>query len=229
MSTLHRRPSAPWTRLFCLLAAFLLVGCLQNAIVSASPTQLIGRQDNSNGSSPGTPENEEGSSPAPLEDKYPKLDECREKCSVAKDKSLFYSQVGKFEDIPTDFAKEDDLTLVRESYPPGFTDKIEGSTGYLRFAKDFSKAFAEKTSGIAYVLLPTDGTSLKEGKTWSKIEYPALTDEDGECTRILKVDPDDFKKRCILWDRDGNEDDDDTYSKCKEANGPVPPGKSSGT
>ncbi len=51
--------------------------------------------------------------PAPLEDKYPLLPECRDKCKVDKDKSLFYSQVGKFQDKPTDFAKKESLTLVR--------------------------------------------------------------------------------------------------------------------
>lgn len=121
MSTIQRRQSALWTRLLCLLAAFFLLGCLQSAVVSASPTRLVIRQDgDSLPDDPGDvdPIQITGSpfDPAPLEDKedkYPRLDECREKCSVAKDKSVFYSQVGKHEDKPADFASKEGLVMVR--------------------------------------------------------------------------------------------------------------------
>ncbi|KAL8856630.1 MAG: hypothetical protein Q9178_006786 [Gyalolechia marmorata] len=231
MTLVQRRSSALWARLAYILAAFVLVGCLQSAVVSASPTRLLSRQNDE--ILPNDPQDTDdiGSSgspfdPAPLEDKYPLLPECRDKCKVDKDKSLFYSQVGKFQDKPTDFAKQEGLTLVREAYPAGFTDKRPDSTAYTKFAERFSIAFSEKTSGIAHVLLPTDGTSV-DNRVWGRIEYGNLTRSGGECTRIIKVDPEDFSKRCILWDREGNYDDDN-YSRCGLQNQPVPPPPSKG-
>ncbi|KAL8762173.1 MAG: hypothetical protein Q9184_001770 [Pyrenodesmia sp. 2 TL-2023] len=154
--------------------------------------------------------------PASLDNKYPDLAKCREKCNVGKDKSLFYSRVGKWQDKPTDFAKQEGLTLVREAYPSGFTEKNSHYTGFTGFAKRFSQAFAEKTSGVAWALLPTNSTDITK-HVWAKIERPALEVANGACTRIIKVDPDDFSKRYILWDRDGKNSDDVSLE-----NGPVP-------
>ncbi|KAL9013712.1 MAG: hypothetical protein Q9173_001593 [Seirophora scorigena] len=127
----QRRSSTPWTRLAYFLAAFVLVGCLHSAVVSASPTRIIGRQDDEVLPNDDQGTDNVGSSGAPfdavvpLEDKYPTFKECQEKCSVAKDKSLFFSQVGKFEDRPTDFAGQESLILVR-----GYTKFADGEDNY---------------------------------------------------------------------------------------------------
>ena len=236
MFSKHERSSVLWTRLAYLLAVFWLVACLQSAAVTGSPTNLVARQDDDTlPDDPNDVDDPVAAGdPVPTEDKYPSLDECRNNCNVDKDKSLFYSQVGPHEEIPARFASQESLILVRgmllsmlsylvlhrpsygicvmltleitESYPAGFTDKRSDSTGYPKFAQRFSQAFSEKTSGIAHVLLPTDGTSLDK-RVWTKTEYPILTGSNGACTRIMKVDPGDFSKRCILWDRSDNYDD----------------------
>ncbi|KAL8655653.1 MAG: hypothetical protein Q9210_000763 [Variospora velana] len=56
---------------------------------------------------------------------------------------------------------------------------------------------------------------------WAKTEKPILTASGGSCTRIIKVDPDDFSKRCILWDREDNYDDS-KMARCGLENQPVP-------
>ncbi|KAL8727518.1 MAG: hypothetical protein Q9166_005989 [cf. Caloplaca sp. 2 TL-2023] len=136
--------------------------------------------------------------------------------SVPKDKSDFYSAVGEHQDKPQKFADQlPDGVLLREAYPQDFTDKKDKWTGYKKFMERASKAFAEKSSGIVHVLLPTDETDISK-KVWTKIEKPALTNS-GSVTRIVKVDPDDFKKKCVLWG-----DDADNLASCDAENGPVP-------
>ena len=150
------------------------------------------------------------------EDKYPDIDKCRQEVSVAKDKSVFYSGVGKHEEKPQKFADQlPDGVLLREAYPKGFTDKIKDSTGYKKFLERASQAFAEKSSGIVHVLLPTDGTDIGK-KVWTTTEKPAL-EGSGSVTRIVKVDPDDFTKQCVLWGQA-----DDNLAGCGAENGPIP-------
>ncbi|MCJ1425220.1 hypothetical protein MMC29_003108 [Sticta canariensis] len=208
---------------------FLLVGILHGNIVSAAPVP----QDGDPGSSVDDPEwNDDiaggggdplSTDPSTLEDKYPDLEECRSKCSVAADVSLFYSKVGKHEDKPQDFADQAGLKLV---YPSGFTDKNDKYTGYKKFATRFSQAFAEKTAGTAYVMLPTDGTTDLSNSVWVKTEKDILKADGGKCNRIVKVDPDDFSKKCVFWDRSGAKDPN--MSNCGLENGPVPDPPSAG-
>lgn len=199
----------------------LLINILHGVLVTGSPLQK--RQDD--GIEPDDPSSDvDTSSGPPLStraDDYPNLDECRGKCSVAEDKSVFYSQVGDHKDKPQKFADQlPDGVLMRESFPSGFTDKIPGYTKYKAFLERTSQAFAEKTTGVAYVLLPTDGTTDISKKVWTKIEKPELVAGNGGCTRIIKVDPDDFSSQCILWDRAGN--NDAKLAKCNLENGPIP-------
>ena len=214
-------------RLTYLIATYLVIGILHSQIVSAVPMPQEGEADSSV-DDPGWNDDISGgggdpfsTDPSTLEDKYPDLDECRSKCSVGTDHSLFYSKVGKHEDKPQDFANQNGLSLVRDAYPSGFTDKNDKYTGYKKFAIRFSTAFAEKTSGTAWAMLPTDGTTDISNSVWVKNERPVLTASGGACNRIIKVDPDDFSKRCILWDR--NNAKDDKIPNCGLENGPIPP------
>lgn len=202
-----------------LVATLLLASILHSSIISASP---IGANQQLDVTEQLDDTSEADGSFFPVQrredKKYPDLDECRQKCSIAADKSVFYSKVGKHEEKPQDFATKNGLKLVREAYPEGFTDRIPGLTQYKKFAQRFSQAYAEKTSGTAWVLLPTDGKT-EVGEVWTKYEKPFLT-SGGKCTRIVKVDPDDFSKKCVFWDKDNKEDKD--MANCNEENGPIP-------
>lgn len=208
--------STPLSRIASCRIIYLITAFLFATIVLAAP---IDPQDEPDANPEPSVIISASGGPITLEDKYPTLEKCREKCSIEADKSLFYSQVGKHEDKPQKFADENSLKLVREAYPEGFTDKNPDYTGYTKFAERFSQAFAEKTAGTAWALLPTDGTSLDK-KVWTKIEKPALTADGGKCSKIIKVDPDDFSKRCVLWERESKEDND--LPNCDKENGPVP-------
>jgi hypothetical protein len=140
--------------------------------------------------------------------------------SVAPDKSVFYSRVGKHEDKPQKFADSIQGTLLREAYPEKFTDKNDDWTGYTKFLQRASQAFAKATSGVTHVLLPTDGSTDLSKKVWIKFEKPALIADGGACNRIVKVDPDDFAKKCVLWDRNGEKDAN--LPNCGAENGPIP-------
>lgn len=202
-----------------LVATFLLASILHSSIISASPISANQQLDVTE-QLHGTPKADRSSFPVQRrdEDQYPDLDKCRGKCTIEADKSVFYSKVGKHEEKPQDFATQNSLKLVRDAYPEGFTDKKPNLTKYTAFAQRFSQAFAEKTSGTAYVLLPTDGTTAI-GKVWDTYEKPFLK-EGGKCTRIVKVDPLDFSKRCVFWDKENKEDKD--MANCKEENGAIP-------
>ena len=232
MYILRGRASSILSRSTYLVAAFLLVGILHGNIVSAAPVPQDSDPDSSvddpewNDDIPGGGGDPFSTDPSTLEDKYPDLDECRSKCSVAADVSLFYSKVGKHEDKPQKFADQAGLKLVRDTYPSGFTDKNDQYTGYKKFATRFSQAFAEKTAGTAYVMLPTDGTTDISSSVWVKTEKPKLTADGGTCNRIVKVDPDDFSKKCVFWDRSGAKDPN--MSNCGLENGPVPDPPSGG-
>ena len=157
-----------------------------------------------------------GSPFSPTVDNYPSLKDCQDKVSVAKDKSVFYSAVGKHEEKPQDFADQlPDGVLLREAYPKGFTDKNDDWTGYKKFLQRASQAFAEKSSGVVHVLLPTDGADISK-KVWTKIEKDKL-EENKDVTRIVKVDPNDFTKKCVL-----SGSADDSLKSCNEENGPIP-------
>lgn len=204
-----------------IFSLVLLFNILHGNLVTGLPLQK--RQDD--GIEPDDPSSDvdsPGGDPFSSQvDNYPDLAKCREKCSVAKDKSVFYSKVGDHNDKPKKFADQlPDGVLMRESFPSGFTDKNSAYTGYKGFMERTSQAFAEKTSGIAYVTLPTDGNTDISKSVWTKIEKPALTTSDGKCTRIIKVDPDNFDSQCILWDRDGN--NDAKLANCNSENGPIP-------
>ena len=205
-----------------IFSLILLINILHGNLVTGSPFQK--RQDD-DGIEPDDPASDVDSpSGGPFSgqvDGYPDQDECRKKCSVPQDKSVFYSKVGDHNDKPQKFADQlPDGVLMRESFPSGFTDKNDQYTGYKKFMERTSRAFAEKTTGVAYVLLPTDGTTDISKSVWTKIEKGVLTDSNGKCTRIIKVDPDKFDSQCVLWDRNG--DNDAKLANCNAENGPIP-------
>ena len=224
--------ASPLARAAHLLTTLLFAGILHKTIVSAVP---IVPDDSDTDPSIDDPEWTDdltgGVDPFSLvpreENPYPDLPTCRDNCAVDADESLFYSKVGPHEDIPQDFANQNGLKMVRDSYPEGFTDNNgDPSQSYRQFAMRFSQAFAEKTSGTAYVLLPTDGSTNIRKSVWVKIEKPILMNANGACNRIVKVDPADFSRRCVLWDRSNVADPQ--MSPCPDDIGPIPPAPSTG-
>ncbi|KAL9583574.1 MAG: hypothetical protein Q9212_002623 [Teloschistes hypoglaucus] len=207
-------------RLGYIFSLLLLIGILHQNVAFGSP--LTKRQDPDDLNDDADNSDGGGSPFSPPE--YPDLDKCREKVTVAKDKSVFYSRVGEHEDKPQKFADQlPNGVLLREAYPSGFTDKSDQFSGsYKKFLERASQAFAEKSSGVVHVLLPTDNTDIDKKKVWPKFEKPALL-ANQNVERIVKVDPDDFSKKCVL---SGTEDKD--LPKCKAETGPVP-GKDSGS
>jgi len=203
-----------------LFSLVLLVSILHENLVTGLPLEK--RQDD--GIEPDDPSSDlddPSGAPFPTTDSYPSLQDCRDKCSVSADKSVFYSKVGDHTDKPQKFADQlPNGVLMRESFPSGFTDKNAQWTGYKGFMARTSQAFAEKTSGVAYVVLPTDGTTDLSKSVWTKIEKPILIAKDGTCNRIIKVDPDKFDSKCVLWDRGGNPDPN--MANCNQENGPIP-------
>ncbi|KAL8691243.1 MAG: hypothetical protein Q9218_003483 [Villophora microphyllina] len=189
-------------RLGYIFSLLLLIGILHQNVALGSP--LTKRQD---------PDDFNDDADTP-DGEYPDLDKCREKVSVAKDKSVFYSGVGKHEEKPQGFADQlPNGVLLREAYPNGFTEQKDKSYGsYKKFLERASQAFAEKSSGIVYVLLPTDFTEIPKSKVWLKLEKPALVDNvnNGNVERVVKVDPDDFTKKCLLLGKGDGKDSDST-------------------
>ena len=59
------------------------------------------------------------------------------------------------------------------------------------FAKRMAQAFAEASSGVAYVCTPegnSPGNVFDTGLAWGGWEYPALT-RNGAVTKVIRVDP----------------------------------------
>ena len=232
MYILRARAGSILSRSTYLIATFLLLGILNAKIVSAVPVPQDGDIDSSvddpdwNDDKAGGGGDPFSTDPSTLEGKYPDIDECRSKCSVAADVSLFYSKVGRHEEKPQKFADQESLKLVRDAYPSGFTDKDDLYTGYKKFAIRFSQAFAERTAGTAYVMLPTDGTTDLSKSVWVTTEKGILMADGGTCNQIVKVDPNDFSKKCVFWDRYGAKDT--KLNNCGLENGPVPDPPSAG-
>lgn len=139
MYILRGRAGPILSRSTYLIATLLLVGILNANIVSAVPVPQDGDIDSSvddpdwNNDTAGGGGDPFSTDPSTLADKYPDIDECRSKCSVAAGVSLFYSKVGPHEDKPQKFADQAGLKLVRDAYPSGFTDKNDDPQ-YTRLA-----------------------------------------------------------------------------------------------
>lgn len=83
-----------------------------------------------------------------------------------------------------------------------------------------SQASAEKYPVFSYVLLLTDGDTDISNSVWTKIEKTELIASEGKFTRIIKVDPNNFNSRCILWDNIGNSGSN--MANCNADNGLIP-------
>ncbi len=130
---------------------------------------------------------------------YPSYQDCLNSVQdVAKDKSTFYSGLGYY---PNDqgytylqnFIAAQDLLKVDSVYPDKFCTSDPNLNGgydtYINFAYSFSGVFAQKSSGTAYVLTPSQ-CDPSPNSIWNKVELGNLTSSNGaQVTKIIRVDP----------------------------------------
>jgi hypothetical protein len=85
------------------------------------------------------------------------------------------------------YAEEHGLTHVSKVYPVGFTD-LGGYSGTdeekRQFQKDFSKVYAEKTSGTAYLMIDDDKEPASDSIFYT-VEFKAMKD-GGQVDKILR-------------------------------------------
>lgn len=131
-----------------------------------------------------------GSPFSPTLKKLPSLDDCRNTITApAKDSSLYFTGLRTRKDINTAkrYAESKSLAHVSKVYPTGFTDLggYEGTDDEKRqFQKDFSQAYAEKTSGTAYLMID-DGNEPASDSIFYTIEFKAMQDS-GKVDKIIR-------------------------------------------
>ena len=130
---------------------------------------------------------------------YPSYQDCLNSIGdVARDKSTFYSGLGYY---PNDqgyiylknFIEAQGLLEVDNVYPNDFCKSdpnLNGGYGaYISFAYSFSGIFAQKSSGTAYLLTPSQ-CDPSPNSIWNVVEFGNLTTSDGaQVTKIIRVDP----------------------------------------
>jgi hypothetical protein len=121
---------------------------------------------------------------------FPSLDDCKAKFTAPpKDKSLYFTGLKTRKDINTakKYATDHGLVHVGLSYPTGFTDpgNYDGTDADKRtFQENFSKLYAEGTTGDAYLMLD-DGKTPASDSIFLTVEFPAMRDS-AKTTKILQ-------------------------------------------
>ncbi|KAL9100533.1 MAG: hypothetical protein Q9163_004106 [Psora crenata] len=147
---------------------------------------------------------------------YPHKDEITPKCTNEKEKSLFYTRVGKHGATGAkseEFRKQKTFLLIigdPYTYPAGYAtpnsvkdgakfDHDMTSKYYHCFIDELSEFFAEKNSGEVLVILPLSTDSANPGgnrckSTWYRRELPAVT-------KVTKGGPTDITTKKHVWPR----------------------------
>ena len=130
---------------------------------------------------------------------YPSYQDCLNSIGdVAPDKSTFYSGLGYYPNgqgyvYLKDFIAARSLLEVDSVYPNDFCTSdpnLNGGYGaYISFAYSFSGVFAQKSSGTAYLLTPSQ-CDPSPNSIWNRVELGNLTTSQGaQVTKIIRVDP----------------------------------------
>ncbi|KAI4258811.1 MAG: hypothetical protein L6R42_004884, partial [Xanthoria sp. 1 TBL-2021] len=182
----------------CLFLLLSFILCLLNVSVHATPIA-------------------QGESPVDLapatKPAFPSLQDCRDKITPpAKDKAMYFTGLGgqyKKVKAAKKYAIEHGLTHVTACYPEKFTDKgqyEENPDAFGQFLRDFSQAYAEKTEGIAYLMLD-DNQNAAPDSIFYAVEFEAMK-KGGHVDKILQFpfdggkgvdDPTKAKK--IYWEK----------------------------
>ena len=128
---------------------------------------------------------------------YPTYQDCLDSIeAVPADKSTFYSGLGYYPNgagytYLRDFIAARGLLEVDSVYPPDFCTSdpsLNGGYGaYISFAYSFSGVFAQRSSGTAYLLTPSQ-CDPSPMSIWYTVELGNLT-SDPAVTQIIRVDP----------------------------------------
>ena len=120
----------------------------------------------------------------------PSIQDIKDHLNVPKDVSLFYSGPGSYAKQALDWAKKNNSgykILSQLWTDPNYQNKWQKdedtSTKFFNLA---SQAMAELSSGIVYVMLPSDtkGTDWKKDTVWAEYEWPNLGSAVKEVVRV---------------------------------------------
>lgn len=117
-------------------------------------------------------------------------------------KSLFYSGPGGYAKKANDLAKKTGRKLLKDfwvdsKYPDAWQNDIDASKQFFDIA---SAAMAQVSSGVVYVLLPSDtkGTNWNQDTVWAREEWPNLRGgKNPAVTKIVRVNPDNSNEETI--------------------------------
>lgn len=132
---------------------------------------------------------------------FPSLDDCKAKFTAPpKDKSLYFTGLKTRKDVnkAKKYAEDHGLVHVSQSYPKQFTDpgQYDGTDEEKRtFQENFSRLYAEGTTGDAYLMLDDDKNPAGDS-IFQTVEFPAMRD-GAKVDKILQFPftnpPDDLK------------------------------------
>ncbi|KAI4270978.1 MAG: hypothetical protein LQ337_006342 [Flavoplaca oasis] len=126
----------------------------------------------------------------PLTRGFPSLEECRDKINPPeKNKAMYFTGLTKRKDQnkAKKYALDHGLTHVTDRYPTGFADrgKYSGTNEeFTQFLKDFSQTYAEKTEGIAYLMLD-DNQNADPKSIFYAVEFEVMKN-GGHVDKILQ-------------------------------------------
>ncbi|KAL8864785.1 MAG: hypothetical protein Q9174_007222 [Haloplaca sp. 1 TL-2023] len=155
-----------------LLLLFAITSCLLNVFVGATPIAQ--------------------GYPVALARDFPSLQECRDKINPpGKDQAMYFTGLASYKDVKKakKYAIDHGLTHVTDRYGTGFADRgqYDGTDEqYRQFQKDFSRAYAEKTAGIAYLMLD-DNKNADPQSIFYSVELEAMKN-GGHVDKILQFD-----------------------------------------
>lgn len=117
-------------------------------------------------------------------------------------KALFYSGPGGYAKKANDLAKKTGRKLLKDfwidsKYPDAWQNDIDASK---QFFDNASAAMAQVSSGVVYVLLPSDtkGTKWNQDTVWAREEWPNLGNgKNPAVTKIVRVNPDNSNEETI--------------------------------
>ncbi|OJD31483.1 uncharacterized protein BKCO1_4700087 [Diplodia corticola] len=148
---------------------------------------------------------------APLEQRADKRDDApspesfREaisaKKTIGRDQTIFYTGGGCAARSCISYKKDHGLIKIQDVEVLDVNDpsKYEDDDVYQKAVNNWSKAFAQLSSGVAWVMF-RDGNKIDEsrGSVWNKEEWPALKDND-DVEEIIQIDGTDVSKIQQIW------------------------------
>ncbi|KAI4215944.1 MAG: hypothetical protein L6R36_009354 [Xanthoria steineri] len=177
-----------------ILLSFAL--CLLNLSVHATPLAQAG-------------------SPFAAKPAFPSLDDCRKKITAPeKDKAMYFTGLPAYNDVKKakKYAVNHGLTHVTNCYPTNFAERGQyagDDDAFRQFQKDFSQAYAEKTEGIAYLMLD-DNQNAAPDSIFYTVELEAMKN-GGHVDKILQFPfdggkgiDDPTKATKVYWEKFGN-------------------------